>query len=458
MKNLDVRSKPLAFMVLLALTGGLSACGNHFKTHSNLDHPPTATSDLLAAAKLKLAEGERDGEAEISLFDNSRDEDAFNTAMNDQEFDLAKHAEYLETHPEEAQAKEVPSYDDALPEDEAEAAADEKAVNPEAAPSVSAGGPSTKAPAKESAKQGDEPPAPAPSATATPAPTTPAPTKKRPRFKAIAVPAFAKDICQTTNIKSSSKENIDWLYVDNSPLPANLPAAALKEMESKKKQNQFICLLLPHALRMNAVVFNQRIYVGRLHYRHSKGTLKDADKLWLSKMKLAYNLKEDDSIEELLKKVDIVPLPMLLTQAAVESGWGTSKAVRETRNIFGMHSPDKTNCAPGYDTGGKSCIKIYPTITASVADYIRLLNRAKPYAAFRELRASFRKQNKFLDSERLMEKLTNYSERGAAYIANIKLIMSGHNKISKYTLDEAKMAENAPVNQPTSSAFAPSIR
>jgi Bax protein len=492
MKSRSVSSKSVSVLMSVALLSCLTACGGKFAAQTSLAGEPVVTSDPLVGAKARWKKAIENGDSEITFFDNAKDEEGFNKTMNGEDFDLEKYAEQIETRPDDIKTTEIPDADDELPEVET---VNENEVIPEAAPTVKAGGPSTNSDAKSEStivekalpKSQSKPPE---SKTAEPkAESKPeskseskaesktelrdyaegkvkkdaqpeAKPKAKPHFKTLAIPKFAKDICETTNIKSSAKENLDHLYNDKTPLPSNLPAEELKAMDSRKKQNQFICLLIPHALRMNAVVFNQRIYVARMQYRHSKGIMKDADKAWVAKMKEAYKLEADASFEELLKRVDIVPLPMLLTQAAVESGWGTSRAVREVRNLFGMHgNKGDANCKMGFEKDGQSCLIVFPTITASVAQYIRLLNRAKPYEKFRTIRAQMRKANKALDSAVLFTGLEQYSERGQAYIANLKTIMSEHNKINKYELNETKMAEGAvPVGAgSTAAAFAPPV-
>ena len=47
-----------------------------------------------------------------------------------------------------------------------------------------------------------------------------------------------------------------------------------------------------------------------------------------------YNYTES-SLGNLLVRVDIVPLSLALSQAAIESGWGTSRYMNEGNAIFG---------------------------------------------------------------------------------------------------------------------------
>ena len=41
-------------------------------------------------------------------------------------------------------------------------------------------------------------------------------------------------------------------------------------------------------------------------------------------------------------RVDIVPLSLALAQAAIESGWGTSRYLREGNALYGQYTFDKS--------------------------------------------------------------------------------------------------------------------
>ena len=53
-----------------------------------------------------------------------------------------------------------------------------------------------------------------------------------------------------------------------------------------------------------------------------------------------YKLKEY-SIEKLLQKVDKIPVSLALAQAAIESGWGTSRFAIEGNALYGQYIWDQ---------------------------------------------------------------------------------------------------------------------
>ena len=342
--------------------------------------------------------------------------------------------------PETPKAEAPPVAPDAIPKS---VSPPTPKTQPKAAPTAVPTAVPTARPTAEPVKKTEVPPASTPRSTPKPTPTPVAtPEAAKPRRVRV-LPNLAKNFCQTVNVTSAIPENLDYLYSDRTQLPAKLPSSQLEAMSARQKKNMFICLLMPHAIRMNAQVYAQRLEILRLQAKSQRAGLSQEDQQWLSRLRTDYRVKADSSFTELLKRVDIVPLPMLLAQAALESDWGTSRATRETNNIFGMHSYDRKNCAPGYDTGGRACMRIFRTVTEGVATYIRLLNAGTHYPKFRELRAQMRKNGQRLNSARLLDGLEKYSERGSRYMEIVKSIMSGSNNLTKYELDEEKMAANA---------------
>ena len=65
-----------------------------------------------------------------------------------------------------------------------------------------------------------------------------------------------------------------------------------------------------------------------------------------------------------------VPSELIVAQAIIETGWGTSKFANEGNNLFGI----------------RQGLKVFKTKCDSVADYIRIINEVPAYAEFREMR------------------------------------------------------------------------
>jgi flagellum-specific peptidoglycan hydrolase FlgJ len=65
-----------------------------------------------------------------------------------------------------------------------------------------------------------------------------------------------------------------------------------------------------------------------------------------------------------------IPSELIVAQAIIETGWGTSRFANEANNLFGI----------------REGLKEFKTKCDSVADYIRIINEVPVYAEFREMR------------------------------------------------------------------------
>ena len=119
------------------------------------------------------------------------------------------------------------------------------------------------------------------------------------------------------------------------------------------------------------------------------------DAKWLSSKMKEYKLKEY-SIEKLLQKVDKIPVSLALAQAAIESGWGTSRFAIEGNALFGQYIWDqnKDGIVPeNRDLGENYKIKSFNTLSDSVSSYMKNLNTNHHYAEFRINRYIMRNNN-----------------------------------------------------------------
>jgi len=114
---------------------------------------------------------------------------------------------------------------------------------------------------------------------------------------------------------------------------------------------------------------------------------------------------------------------LALAQAAIESGWGKSRFVKEANNIFGHWEYSNKGLAPKskYDhiTIDYS-IKIFPTLEDSIKAYMLNLNRNLAYKKFRELREKFHSQNKVYTGLDAADTMINYSQKKEEYVKLLK--------------------------------------
>jgi Bax protein len=129
-------------------------------------------------------------------------------------------------------------------------------------------------------------------------------------------------------------------------------------------------------------------------------------------------------LENLLLKMETHPNSITLAQAAVESGWGSSRFFRQANNLFGIwaYKTDEPKIAANRNN---VYLRKYEDVSQSIEDYFVTLGRAKPYRAFREAKKETN------DINDLLPHLKYYSERGMAYVSQLETVIR-QNELSKY--------------------------
>jgi uncharacterized FlgJ-related protein len=128
----------------------------------------------------------------------------------------------------------------------------------------------------------------------------------------------------------------------------------------------------------------------------------------------------------LLERVDIVPVSLALSQAAEESGWGTSRFAAEGNALFGQWTWGGEGIKPEQQRAalGDHRIAAFESPLQSVMAYMHNLNTHPAYAELRAMRARLRREGQPIRGRKLAEALTKYSERGQAYVDSLHAIMS----------------------------------
>lgn len=164
----------------------------------------------------------------------------------------------------------------------------------------------------------------------------------------------------------------------------------------------------------------------------------EANRLWFLKVAKFYYMKDFNpsnkkDIEELLKRVDIVPVSLALAQAANESGWGTSRFAVRANNYFGQWCFSKgCGMVPNSrNRGAKHEIRAFDHPYQSVVAYILNLNRHRSYKELRELRYLNRKANQPINSLALATGLIRYSQRKDAYVKELQSMIR-YNKLQQF--------------------------
>ena len=216
---------------------------------------------------------------------------------------------------------------------------------------------------------------------------------------------------------------------------SNFSDVDLNHLSGNKKN--FVRTILPIILNENQKILSIRKELLNLKFKLKENkTLDSFDVKNLKKLSKSYNINFDNKhkseiIDTLLISVDVIPNSIVLAQAAIESGWGSSRFAREYNALFGQYTYDNdAGVVPlKRNYGEKHLIKSFTSYDRSVQSYFRNINSHHAYKDFRKIRKIMRNRNNFSDTNLLVEQLNTYAE-DENYIQTIKAVIN-KNKFNK---------------------------
>mgnify|MGYP001817011380 CR=1 FL=1 len=200
----------------------------------------------------------------------------------------------------------------------------------------------------------------------------------------------------------------------------------------------FLNKLAPIVHEINQMVRQERDrLVGLIRQLETDGEIATEELSWLKSMKKKYRVKAEATDAEVLRqqmlpKVDVIPVELALAQAANESAWGKSRFAREAQNLFGVWTYDESKgIVPKQRAkGARHLVRKYESLEASVRHYIVLLNSHPAYKPLREIRQQHRLQGDQPDGYAMAEGLIKYSAKGEQYVAIIRSMISKNNLVA----------------------------
>ena len=217
-----------------------------------------------------------------------------------------------------------------------------------------------------------------------------------------------------------------------------------KELSVADKKKLFFRLIAPIVLRINELILQDRVRAKELTERLAQGqSVSAADQTWLSELAIEYKVLGSrneqlttNDFAELLLRVDVVPPSLSLAQAASESGWGTSRFAAEGNALFGQWTWGKGLKPTEQRTSalGDYRVAAFDSTAQAVYSYALDLNTGRAYRDLRTERADLRRQGLRISGIVLAQTLVKYSERGRAYVDDLKAL------IRQNRLDDADSA------------------
>lgn len=185
----------------------------------------------------------------------------------------------------------------------------------------------------------------------------------------------------------------------------NLPKDYASITDEKERNALFIKILAPLALRLNKEILADRETIETLQKNFTeKGALSAKETERLEKLAEKYDLfsrlkgeeRQTYLLSELLNRADQIPPSIMITAAAIETNWGTSRIVKEGNSLYKelvWHTTD--GLEPIGETEDKTYrIKIFESLYASMQSFALKLNSQPAFEPFRNVRRLRRERTK----------------------------------------------------------------
>jgi Bax protein len=199
----------------------------------------------------------------------------------------------------------------------------------------------------------------------------------------------------------------------------------LREVHYKERVKYFVDMMLPSVLLAQEKMKIKQQKLLKISAALRSGLVSERDSMYLEEVKEYYKTKD---VDDIIKRLHPHPVSIVLAQAAIESGWGTSRFCHEANNMYGIwsFSSDENRIKAGESRSGKNIyLRKYDSIFESVYDYLETLAKVSAYKQFRDARLY--SDNPF----RLIWYLNNYSERRYEYVHTLRNVIE-YNNLHQY--------------------------
>ena len=216
----------------------------------------------------------------------------------------------------------------------------------------------------------------------------------------------------------------------------------IEKIPIAKRKSDFISRIFLTIREVNEEILAKRekIFIIEKRLKTNSLTVLDADSL--KRLFREYNVK-NNNITELKNRVDIIPISLAIAQAAIESGWGTSRFALQGNAFFGQKiiGSNVNGIKPIKNENPYIKVRTFNTLKDSVNAYAKNLNTHKAYQTFRQARKEKRSLSQALEGSNLVKTLRKYSELGEEYTEQVQSIIEKNN-LEKFDYLEYQSAQN----------------
>ena len=191
--------------------------------------------------------------------------------------------------------------------------------------------------------------------------------------------------------------------------------------DSSLRKDLFLRLALPVLLEVNREIAADRAYLLSSGYQ---GPVRSASDPRIRA--IAERYYASGSMDELLTRVDILPPALMLAQAVVESGWGTSRFAIEGQALYGQwtwNAEDAGIVPSERDAGANHRVRAFASLLDCARAYAVNVNRHSAYQPLRDLRADLSDAEKSSAGHALAAGLLAYSTQGQRYVTKLREVM-----------------------------------
>ena len=201
----------------------------------------------------------------------------------------------------------------------------------------------------------------------------------------------------------------------------SLPKDLSNVEPTSRRKEIFLSSILPLIVKSNLDILNDRkILCDAIKNNDNKKKEEIAKKYYIDLSKIE-KLMVDNT---LIRKIDIVPISLVMAQAAAESGWGTSRFALEGNALFGQWTWDKSKgIQPKFSSDQKAAVRKFETLSDSVNSYLSNLNTHIAYSSMRAKRNRNCNQKKLISGYELANWMGNYAITRDEYIKLLRLII-----------------------------------
>ncbi len=189
-----------------------------------------------------------------------------------------------------------------------------------------------------------------------------------------------------------------------------------------EKKNKFISAVLPAVLVAKYRIEQNRNKVKNLL---KKENWSEQDSTFYKQLCTDFGT---DNQTVLLNRMVTHPNSIILAQAIIESGWGSSRVFQEANNMFGIwsYSPNEPRIAAKFQRDGETIyLRKYEDFADSIEDYLKTVARVNAYREFRAARLVTS------DPYKLISHLSHYSERREEYVIELSAMIR-FNELTKF--------------------------